>query len=113
MATTKPYTAEQWRLVRSGWWFHAVMIVLVGWFYLIYPMVVFTRWQSAGPDSLGKRLAWSLLMSILLFIPLAWIGVVPWSRGWYFLYTTKHARELARRAETVLGGEAQGQQRLR
>lgn len=103
MATEKPYTKEQWRTVRGGWWLHAVLILLIGWLYLIYPMITFTRWQSAGPDSRAKRLGWSLLMSVLLLIPFAWIGVVPWSRRWYFLYTMKHSPAVSASGGADLG----------
>lgn len=69
MLTEKPYTKETWRIVRGGWWLHAVLILLLAWFYLIYPVTVFTQWQSAGRSSFWRRLAISLGMSLLLMIP--------------------------------------------
>ena len=83
-----PYSKEQWQAVRRGWWGEAALICVLGWLYLVWPIIVFTIWQRPGERSLLKRLAVAVGMSILLVVPLtALMFVVPWSRDWYFRYT--------------------------
>lgn len=90
------YTKEQWAEIRAGWWGWALGGVLLNGLTLgIYAAVLFTIWQSSDEErSLGKRIAIGTGMSLLLFVPFAWVGVAPWSRDFYFFWREDQA-ELA------------------
>lgn len=92
----RTYTEAEWRVVQGGWWLNALAVLVLASYTLgLYPLFLFTRWLRPTGAPLSKRMWTALGHTLLLFVPFAWLYVVPWSRDRYFVYRVEKARAVA------------------
>lgn len=88
----RPYTPDEWRAVRWGWWIQAVPVMALSLLSLgLYPTLVFTWWQDASGKPWPRRFAAGVGCTALVVSVVGWVVAVPVTRRWYVLH--RHRRE--------------------
>lgn len=98
---TSPYDADGWRSVREGWWWHAAAMVA----FPPYAVVALVVWQRPSGQSLRRRIAWAVLISLGAVLLVGIGAFAVFSRRWYWWHRTQaHPRQVAGARRT--GGPA-------
>jgi hypothetical protein len=85
----KPYTDDEWRQVRTAWWWHTIGM----WCIPMYAPIALTIWQAPSRQTRTRRFVWAMLMwlsaSLLVGLP----AMLVFSRRWYWMHRTGTAPE--------------------